>query len=230
MKKENVIKNKSHATLDVKSLLVSNNEIPYQVRDDGRVASGFTASLVTPQECSAGYSEARHGFTLVELLVVVLIIGILAAVALPQYQKAVDKSRYASMMQAARSIENAQETYFMENGEYATEWDQLPVSLPEGLPTNSEGRPVLGVGGFAIGIANTSAIYYIGDDRVAAFTQYHNSNEDNGDYAGKAFCFSYKNSYRERAKAICSAFGGKLKSTNNKCDSTRPCETYALSE
>ena len=171
---------------------------------------------------------ATSGFTLIELLVVVLIIGILAAVAMPQYTKAVDRSRYASMMQAARSIENAQDAFYMENGRYATDWDELPVSLPKDLPTNSEGRLVMGAGGFHIGGANTSAIYYIGDDRVAAFTQYHPY--ANGAFPGKTYCFSYGNRYRERAKAICTGFGGRLKQTIKNCSNSSPCEYYILSE
>jgi prepilin-type N-terminal cleavage/methylation domain-containing protein len=71
----------------------------------------------------------KKGFTLLELLVVVLIIGILSAVALPMYEKAVFKTNVMSMMPTARAIKNAQETYYLANGVYAGIFADLDVSF-----------------------------------------------------------------------------------------------------
>ncbi len=57
----------------------------------------------------------NKAFTLIELLVVVLIIGILSAIALPQYTKAVEKSRMAEALQIAASIRTGVDTYVLAN-------------------------------------------------------------------------------------------------------------------
>ena len=73
---------------------------------------------------------ATAGFTLIELLVVVLIIGILAGVALPQYQKAVAKARYTQMITAGKSLKDAMELYYMANGDYPVFWSDLDITYP----------------------------------------------------------------------------------------------------
>jgi type IV pilus assembly protein PilE len=69
------------------------------------------------------------GFTLIELLIVVLIIGILAAIALPQYQKAVEKSRAYSALNSVKALGQAEEVYKLVNGEYTTDMNKLDVSI-----------------------------------------------------------------------------------------------------
>ena len=76
----------------------------------------------------------KGAFTLIELLVVVLIIGLLAAVAVPQYKKAVLKSRFKTLYPVARSLAQAQESYYLGTGDYAENLSELDVSVP-GNPT-----------------------------------------------------------------------------------------------
>ena len=64
----------------------------------------------------------KRGFTLVELLVVVLIIGILSSVALPQYQKAVKKARGVQIMTATSSLAKAMNMAYLEDGRYSREF------------------------------------------------------------------------------------------------------------
>ena len=78
----------------------------------------------------------KKGFTLIELLVVVLIIGILSAVALPQYTRAVEKSRATQGITLVKSIADGQKIYYMANGTYTDKLEDLDIGLPNN-PTGS---------------------------------------------------------------------------------------------
>ena len=74
----------------------------------------------------------NEAFTLIEILVVVLIIGILAAIAVPQYQVAVGKAKFAEVVQLAYNIKKQQEIFYLHNGHYAVGCTMLNPDLPRG--------------------------------------------------------------------------------------------------
>lgn len=93
--------------------------------DPGQKPSGMTTLFHC--QVKPDLHIRNRAFTLIELLVVVLIIGILAAVALPQYQKAVDSSRFIQLLSAGKAVKDAQEIYFIRQGEYATSLQDLDI-------------------------------------------------------------------------------------------------------
>ena len=61
-------------------------------------------------------TRARAGFTLIELLIVVVIIGILAAIAIPKFGETRSRANEAAVKSDLRNLLTAQETYFGDNG------------------------------------------------------------------------------------------------------------------
>src|SRR5690554_262503 len=76
----------------------------------------------------------HKGFTLIELMIVVVIVGILSSIALPSYQQYVRKANRADGMSAIQMILDAQERYYADHIKYTTTLSDLGVTFspPEG--------------------------------------------------------------------------------------------------
>ena len=68
----------------------------------------------------------RKGFTLIELLIVVVIIGILAAIAIPKFANTKEKAYLATMKSDLRNLITAEESYFGDNTAYTS---TLPTTM-----------------------------------------------------------------------------------------------------
>ncbi len=89
------------------------------------------------------YRRAVHGFTLVELLAAVLILGLLTLIALPSFLEQMRKSRRSEAFNALTAVQQAQERWRGNNESYTTDLDQLKVNAgtPSGYYTISVSAP-----------------------------------------------------------------------------------------
>ena len=82
--------------------------------------------------------HGEHGFTLVELLIVIIILAILAAIALPQFGKAPDEVRLSALDSNLTTIRNAIEVYYYQHNHYPGDADANGASCP-GTPVGTAG-------------------------------------------------------------------------------------------
>jgi len=73
----------------------------------------------------------KKGFTLVEVLIVVIIIGILAAIGIPQFAASIEKSKGGEARAGLGHIQTAEKVFFAENEYYTSNLASLDISLTQ---------------------------------------------------------------------------------------------------
>ncbi len=105
----------------------------------------------------------RKGFTLIELLIVVVIIGILAAIAIPKFSNTKEKAYMAAMKSDLRNLVTAEEAYFADNTTYTGDPVVMSYNSSAGVVVAITVDATIPVGFSAIathsGTAETCAIF-----------------------------------------------------------------------
>ena len=114
----------------------------------------------------------RKGFTLIELLIVVVIIGILAAIAIPKFANTKEKAYLASMKSDLRNLITAEEAYFADSVKYTNNLGTL-YALTSGVGV-APGAPLaitVTADGFTASVGHSTTLkscaVYVGSQSLA---------------------------------------------------------------
>lgn len=83
--------------------------------------------------CASQTRTRRRGFTLVELMVVVIVIGILVTLVVPQFKNTKGKANAAALRTDLRNLATAEESFFYSNGRYTMAIDSVPFKGSPGV-------------------------------------------------------------------------------------------------
>ena len=198
--KEN--KNKCHSKLDLEShhfLKRQQGEILNQVQDD--------------------VFFYNNAFTLIELLVVVLIIGILAAVALPQYRVAVEKARATEALTILKSVKDAEERYYLANGNYVESFESLDVDIPGTVVSDIQ---IDLPGQWSILVSSLSYTYAMRKSKANSFVFYYE--HVSSGFVNKKSCQAQQDN--NLANQVCKSLGGT--NPSNQTCAIGACTVYQL--
>jgi type IV pilus assembly protein PilA len=106
----------------------------------------------------------NKGFTLIELLIVVVIIGILAAIAIPKFSATREKAYFAAMKSDLKNLASQQEIYYSDNYTYTASVNELAFVNSDGVIVTIAGTSSSGWAASAthaaLGSAEGCAIFY----------------------------------------------------------------------
>jgi len=108
---------------------------------------------------------SRSGFTLIELLIVVVIIGILAAIAIPKFTAVREKAFMSAAQADLRNLASLQEVYYNDNYTFSTDLTAIGFSGSEGITITFGEATNLGWSATAvhIGLPLDSCAFYHGN-------------------------------------------------------------------
>ena len=177
----------------------------------------------------------KIGFTLLELLIVVLIIGILAAVALPQYNKAVNKAKFAKLQSTVSSLSDAYREYVLIHGKSPKYFNDLSFTLPDNFQLTFDENKITCMTSddmscclqrYYYGSSNNYEFGYIACyDKNLTFGYYQSLFSREGEPVNEQCCIA-KNG-NEKAENFCSILG-KFTRDNNIYPNSKPAVLYKL--